>query len=438
MAHAQAGQVLQGTVHNTSGQPVGHAVVHLRQPATHTDLTQTTGSDGHFRFVVATQGAFELEAATDGAAPVRKSLSLAGQPTSQPVDLVLDTAAQGFQFADQPEFTVAGVTDWTAVGGHGSDATLRTSESLAQQTATLLSAPGTARPPVPDEAAARRSMAALLAQHTADGYRGAGDLAEQLGDPLAAVHSYQQAVQLAPTEQNQLALGSELLVHRAIWQAIEVLQTAVAAHPQSAQLQTALGAALFAGARYQAAADHLCRATDLDPAGSTAYDFLGRMQVATPDPLACVEPRLAHYAATHPDSSNANYLYAMALLKKQEKHPDPAVLAQAEALLQRAVAQSSACGEGYLQLGILAAAKRDYATAIHDYQSALAARPDLYEAHYRLAVAYDRTGQHDQARQEFALHDAIKQQQTEATEKQRREVKQFLVDDQAAPSQQPH
>ena len=33
------------------------------------------------------------------------------------------------EFADKPNFTVAGVTDWTAVGGHGSDATLRTSEA---------------------------------------------------------------------------------------------------------------------------------------------------------------------------------------------------------------------------------------------------------------------------------------------------------------------
>ncbi len=41
------------------------------------------------------------------------------------------------EFADKPNFTVAGVTDWTAVGGHGSDSTLRTSEALARETLTL-------------------------------------------------------------------------------------------------------------------------------------------------------------------------------------------------------------------------------------------------------------------------------------------------------------
>ena len=38
------------------------------------------------------------------------------------------------EFADKPDFTIAGVTDWTAVGGHGSDSTLRTSEDLARET----------------------------------------------------------------------------------------------------------------------------------------------------------------------------------------------------------------------------------------------------------------------------------------------------------------
>ena len=40
-------------------------------------------------------------------------------------------------FADKPNFTVAGITDWTAVGGHGSDSSLRTSEALARETASL-------------------------------------------------------------------------------------------------------------------------------------------------------------------------------------------------------------------------------------------------------------------------------------------------------------
>ncbi|GAC1505624.1 MAG: hypothetical protein NVS1B11_03690 [Terriglobales bacterium] len=41
------------------------------------------------------------------------------------------------QFFDEPQFNVAGVTDTTNLGGHGSDATLRTNETLAKETVAL-------------------------------------------------------------------------------------------------------------------------------------------------------------------------------------------------------------------------------------------------------------------------------------------------------------
>ena len=37
-----------------------------------------------------------------------------------------------FQFFDQPQFAVAGVTDTTNLGGHGSDTVVRTRETLAK------------------------------------------------------------------------------------------------------------------------------------------------------------------------------------------------------------------------------------------------------------------------------------------------------------------
>jgi hypothetical protein len=42
-------------------------------------------------------------------------------------------------------------------------------------------------------------------------------------------------------------------------------------------------------------------------------------------------------------------------------------------------------------------------------------------------VAYDRTGEPAKARQQFQLHDEIKKREADAVERQRREIKQFLV-----------
>ena len=87
-------------------------------------------------------------------------------------------------------------------------------------------------------------------------------------------------------------------------------------------------------------------------------------------------------------------------------------------------------GDAYLQLGNLEYARHNLATAIDDYKKAIDVKPELVDAHYRLAVAYDRTGEKEKAAQEFQLHDELKKQQAAEIEQQRREVKQFLVNGQ--------
>jgi len=85
------------------------------------------------------------------------------------------------------------------------------------------------------------------------------------------------------------------------------------------------------------------------------------------------------------------------------------------------------CADGYLQLGILSWSEHNYAQAIDLYTKALLANPKLGDAHYRLGVAYDRTGQHEKAKEQFELHDEIKQQQAAEIDRQRRDIKQFQV-----------
>jgi tetratricopeptide (TPR) repeat protein len=96
-------------------------------------------------------------------------------------------------------------------------------------------------------------------------------------------------------------------------------------------------------------------------------------------------------------------------------------------LLTKAVTLDPKCAEGYLQLGDLSSSQLEYAKAVGYYLRAIDANPRLAEAHYRLGVAYDRTGKHDLAAKEFKLHDEIKKSQAEEVEKGRREIKQFVV-----------
>jgi tetratricopeptide (TPR) repeat protein len=423
-------------------------------------------------------------------------------PQTQAAPSAPDDLAQEMQFSDQPHFSVAGVTDWTAAGGHGSDATLRASESLASATATLTPAPGEAHPSAADAARETRLRSALLqtpegfaeneqlgellleqgrftdamplletahrldpasetsledlaraeagtgklaqareritsslAQHPgAPLLRLAAQLDEQLGDPLKAVREFEQAATLDPSEQNEFDWASELLSHRAIWQAEAVFRKGASAYPTSVRMQTGLGAALFAGARYDDAATQLCKASDLAPEDPHPYLFLGQVELAAPNALPCVEAKLARFLQMQPRSATAHYLYAMAILKAAARSESAK---QVEQLLHEAVSLDGHCSEAYLELGNLAAERRDTPAAIDFYNKAIAAAPQLADAHYRLGVAYDRSGRTADAAREFALHDQLQQQQAAAVEAQRKAVKQFLFAGQAEPPLKP-
>jgi tetratricopeptide (TPR) repeat protein len=423
---------IHGVVLDAGHKPVAGASVRLEHKGHPTVVVNsTTDASGAFSFPDEPAGSYLLNAEKSGLLSNEAEVVVAQTETAA-VELVLQTSSppssQAMEFADAPNFTVAGVTDWTAVGGHGSDATLRTSEALARDAITLKP-----NDPAIGAGSSPANPADASKVRAADLHRTSGDRDELSGDPLAAVHEYEQAVRLDPSEQNYFAWGSELLLHRAVWQAQQVFKTGAEAYPKSARMLAALGAALFAGALYDQAALKLCAASDLNPTDLGPYLFLGKIQLAAPDPLPCVEPKLARFAQEQPENALANYFYAMAIWKRQVQPPDPHDLQQVESLLTRAVNVDSKCSDAYLQLGILNYSRHDFEKAIGLYKQAITANPQSGEAHYRLGVAYDRTGDPTRAKQEFQLHDEIENQQAAAIESQRREVKQFLVVLQAQP-----
>ncbi len=505
---------IQGSVLDSAGKPVRGASVKLEQKSGSGTVT-TTDTEGAFIFSAIRLGTYFLSAEKSGLQSPVVTVAESNLKDHAQARLVLDTAnvvhtasgksasssSETMAFADAPNFTVAGITDWTAVGGHGSDASLRTSEALARDTSTLsparpgcnasssalagttgasetelraalAQAPGSfeanhrlgklyfcsARYPeaIPllrtayqvdpvnhgngydlavayeetgDFSQARDLVQKLLAhEDSADLHRLMGALDEEMGDSLAAVREDEKAVRLDPDEQNYFAWGSELLLHRAVWPAAEVFKKGAAAHPKSARMLAALGAALFASALYDEAALHLCAASDLDPADPAPYVFLGKIDIAAPAPLACVKPKLMQFAREQPQDARANYYLAMAIWKRQKPSENPHGMQQVVSLLTKAVAINPKYDEAYLQLGIYyASVERNFEKAIGFYLKAIEIDPQLGEAHYRLGVSYEKTGESAKAKQEFQLHDEIEKLQAASVERQRREVKQFLV-----------
>ena len=160
-------QIISGVVRDSDGAPVSGATIRVESDASSHFAQTTTGKDGRFSLRCSKKDRGVLRAQKTG---FRDAVQMLTEATSTNIGLVLsrlnksapaNTAplspnSRDIEFDDKPNFTVAGITDWTAAGGHGSDGNLRASESLAKDTRSLGSqSTGNTRNPGESESALR-------------------------------------------------------------------------------------------------------------------------------------------------------------------------------------------------------------------------------------------------------------------------------------------
>jgi tetratricopeptide (TPR) repeat protein len=291
-------------------------------------------------------------------------------------------------YFDEPKFIVAGVTDPSARGGHGSDPVLRSAESLAKATAAL-----------------RTGTAADT-------------------NPLEAVRACQRAAELDPSEVNLFNWGTELLIHRAADQAVEVFANGHRLFPRSTRTLLGLAVALYSRGTYDQAAQRFFEAADLVPSDPAPYLFLGKISSGTIQDLDGYAQRMERFARLRPENAWANYYYAATLV-----HSAPGGSpSKARALLNTAIRLDPKLGEAFLLLGILNADDGNPAQAISAFQDAVRVSPRMEEAHYRLAMAYRKTGKSEQAQKELQLYQQLQKESAEALERERSQIQQFVFD----------
>jgi len=437
-ANKDATAAVEGKVLDSQQRPVTAAEILLERADPGHILTFTSDSRGQFHFEGVPVGSYTLRAKFAGYQECTEGPFLLHDHETKSIVLLLvkaqapasgKDASSVIAFSDEPAFTVAGVTDTTALGGHGSGPIVRNSNVLSKETASLaghgaVPPSASSREPGHDEPTQEAAIRAMLAREdTADLHAQLAGIEESEGRALEAVQDYQRAAEMQPTEPHLFAWGAELLLHHAPEPAMEVFAKGHRHYPQSSRMMLGLGAALYAQRSKEQAVQIFLEACDLNPADPTPYLFLGRLQTTEQVVPPGWTDRMKRFASLHPDTAMAHYLYAVALMK-QDGHPERLDVADAE--LEAAIKLDSHFGDAYLQLGILRSEQDDFPGAIAELQRAVEITPVPEEAHYRLAQVYRRTGEVDKARKEIELFKQLSEQKNEEAERERHEIPQFV------------
>jgi tetratricopeptide (TPR) repeat protein len=463
---------LQGTVRDSQHRPLPGVTVDLRGEDGRTIASAQTDAGGVYRFAALVSGNYSLHAEIPQIGEAVTQAALA-KGEAKTIDLTLAVASghaekaspQGSalgapEFFDQPQFTVAGVTDTTTLGGHGSTVDVHNRETLAKEAAALgKNEPKNPQPATqhgnenalreaaeraPADFAANFNFGRLLADQgqakealpylqratqlkdDAEVRHLLGGVEEKLGDPLEAVREYQGAAELDPSDPNLFDWGSELLLHRAAAPAIEVFTKGVQLFPQSIRMQVGLGAAQYANGATTDAIRTICAVSDRNPADPTPYLFLGRIQADENIAFDQVVAELHRFVELQPENAFANYYYAVGLWKQRRNAPEAGDFMEIEALLRKAVQIDPTISDAWLLWGILRAEQKDWLGAISDYKKAIESGPKSEQAHYRLAQAYQRSGDSLPAQKEIEIYQELSQQSAAQEDRERHEIKRFV------------
>ncbi len=427
---AQTGRqhaIVEGKVRDAGGQPIAGVSLKLEGESGGRIVVREakTTEDGSYVLKAGNAGTYRVQVEKEGYRPqLLETVRLdAGKKR---IDIVMEKSTAGagsaMEFSDTPNFTVAGVTDWANLGLHGSDANVKASEALAKETAALKSG----------------AAGGAHIKGAGDVHRLLGDAKEKAGDPVAAVHEYETAVKLDPSEENYFAWGTELLLHRAGIAAVEVLSKGAEKHAKSERMRAALGAAYYANGQYAEAAEEMCRASDLNPGDAEPYLFLGKMEKAANEILPCSEEKLERFVKEQPKNAEGNFYYGLVLWKKARKAQSEPAINRAEKHFRQAVAIEPTFGEVYVELGMMYNARGAKGAALAEFQKAVAANPNLGDAHYQLSLAYRRAGENAKADEEIRVYERLQKAENAELEKERREMKQFVTSLKQAPAAKPN
>ena len=252
-----------------------------------------------------------------------------------------------------------------------------------------------------------------------------GDAEEKLSSYQRAAEHYARAVELDPSEPNVWTLGVEFLRHWTFDPAIKEFEAAALKFPSSTRIKLGLGAAYFGGAKYADSIPVFADLLDADPNNAVYAELLGMSCTAVAESNKDRCATLVQYAEAHPRDARIS-TYAASMLLTETSGEDRTN--EARKLLVSALSVDPRSPEAHYQMGLLKQNKGDWPGSVPSLEKAIALKPDLAAAHYRLALAYWRTGRKQQGQAEMELQKKYSKQGKADMDHRLRQITTFIVD----------
>lgn len=263
------------------------------------------------------------------------------------------------------------------------------------------------------------------AEQSADAQSLLGEIDEKQGQFKEAVTHLSRAADLDPSEANLWALAVEFLRHWTFDAAATEFEAAVQRFPNSTRMKLGLGAAYFGGARYAEAIPVFAGLLKSDRDNALYAEMLGMACTAVSNSAKQNCSALVDYAENHPRDAWAS-TYAASMLLTDTADIDETK--KAGKLLANAALADPKLADAQYQLGLLKQNQGDWTGSVSNLEAAIRLKPDFSQAHYRLALAYWRTGRKQEGQAEMELQKKFSKQEKEDLDKRLRQVTTFIVE----------
>jgi tetratricopeptide (TPR) repeat protein len=260
-------------------------------------------------------------------------------------------------------------------------------------------------------------------------YNMLAELEEELGEYVAAVQNYQQAVELEPANENYyFDLGMEYLSHFTFGPALEVYRAGTQKFPNSSRQYLGLAFSHYAVREYPEAADAFTKALEIDPDSPAVLKSWNTvLSSLSPADWERILPRLSRLVAAHPQSPDLAFCYGAALFRSEFAKGPKGALDRPQVLLEKSVKLRSNFAAARVELaGLYSATKQDQ-KAVDEYLEAIREDPKSDIPHYRLGQIYRQMNKLDLARQELARYQELSRLHQEEIKRNRSAIQQFVL-----------